>query len=153
MNKDSFNGWTIVKSIPDGWGVDKTTGSPLAGHVFITNGKSVLNGQERYLLQVSGSAVSNEPTKVDPCLSVPEKKSESDLLSYEKQIGDAGFRRTVNEMARESFKLNLLKDIMCDMTICEIEGWCKAEYIREIKKMIVGIGSGVVLNDRSKEVI
>ena len=141
MNKDNFNGWPIVKSIPEGWSVDKTTGSPLAGHVFITNGKSVLNGQKRYLLQASRAAVSNEPTKV-----APEKKSESDLLSYEQQIGDAGFRRTVNDMARERFKLNLLKDIMCDLTICEIEGWCKAEYIRQIKKMIGEIGSGVVLN-------
>jgi len=83
----------------------------------------------------------------------PEKKSQSDLLSYEQQIGDAGFRRTVNDMARERFKLNLLKDIMCDLTICEIDGWCKAEYIRQIKKMIGEIGSGVVLNGGSKEIL
>lgn len=153
MTKDSFNGWRIVKSIPDGWSIDKTTGSPLSGHVFITNGKSVLNGQERHLLQLSRITVSNGIVKEAPGFSVPEKKSEYDFQSYEQQVGDAGFRKTVNEMARERFKLNLLKDIMCDLTICEIEGWCKAEYIRQIKKMIGEIGSGVVLNGGSKELL
>lgn len=153
MNKDNFNGWHIVKSIPGGWSVDKTTGSPLAGHVFITNGKSVLNGQKRCLLQVSKNIVSDVGAKVTPCFAMPEIKPESVFQSYDQQIGDAVFRRTVNEMARESFKLNLLKDIMCDLTICEIEGWCKAEYIRQIKKMIGEIGSGVVLNGGSKELL
>lgn len=155
MIDNNFNGWPIVKGIPDGWSIDKTTGSPLAGHVFITNGKSVLNGQKRHLLQVRKGEVSDAnpkstPPKNTPRAGIAECKQESDSSSYDQQVGDVGFRRTVNEMARERFKLNLLKDIMCDLTICEIEGWCKAEYIRQIKKMIGEIGSGVVLNGGSK---
>jgi hypothetical protein len=44
--------WEILEKMPDGWKVDKTVGSPLFGHVFITNGKSVINGQKRALLKV-----------------------------------------------------------------------------------------------------
>jgi hypothetical protein len=42
--------WPILDKMPEGWKVDKTCGSPLTGHVFITNSKSVLNGQKRALL-------------------------------------------------------------------------------------------------------
>lgn len=44
--------WPIVQEIPEGWAIDKTCGSPIAHHVFITNGKSVLNGQKRALLHI-----------------------------------------------------------------------------------------------------
>jgi hypothetical protein len=153
MIKDNFNGWPIVKSIPEGWSVDKTTGSPLSGHVFITNGKSVLNGQERSLLQVSKGIVSGASQKQMSSNKVDEVAFKSDLTSYDQQVRDAGFRKTVNDMARERFKLNLLKDIMCDLTICEIEGWDKADYIKQIKKMINHIGKGVTLNGMHQEIL
>ena len=48
--------WPIVERLPDGWMVDHTAGSPLARHVFVTNGKSVLNGQKRALMRVNAVA-------------------------------------------------------------------------------------------------
>jgi hypothetical protein len=44
--------WEIVEIMPQGWGICIYVGSPLAGHVFITNGKSPLKGEERKLLKI-----------------------------------------------------------------------------------------------------
>lgn len=44
--------WDILEELPNGWIVDNTAGSPIKNTVFITNGKSVLNGQKRALLRV-----------------------------------------------------------------------------------------------------
>jgi|BioPla2DNA2_1021312.scaffolds.fasta_scaffold383906_2 hypothetical protein len=49
---NEYRGWQIVDEMPEGWSIDKTCGSPLYGCVFITNGKSVLRGQQRKLLRV-----------------------------------------------------------------------------------------------------
>jgi len=50
MNK--YKDWELLQSLPDGWRIDKTAGSPLCGYEFCTNGKSLLNGQKRALLFV-----------------------------------------------------------------------------------------------------
>jgi acyl-CoA synthetase (AMP-forming)/AMP-acid ligase II len=47
-----YNGWPLLDVIPSGWAIDNTCGSPLSGYVFITNRKSVLNGQQRALLRI-----------------------------------------------------------------------------------------------------
>lgn len=48
---ETYRGWwALLKTMPEGWQVDKTAGSPLYGHVFITDGKSILHGQKRALL-------------------------------------------------------------------------------------------------------
>ena len=48
----------MVDEIPEGWRIDKTCGAPLAGAVFITNGKSILTGQQqRKLLRVKPLAL------------------------------------------------------------------------------------------------
>lgn len=44
--------WEVVEEIPKNWKIDKTAGSPVCGCVFITNGKSVINGQKRKLLRI-----------------------------------------------------------------------------------------------------
>lgn len=135
----------MLQEMPEGWKVDRTTGSPLAGHVFITNGKSVLNGQKRALLACNMAANVSEVAG-DKIQISNEKPNHIKTLSYDDQISSSGFRRSVNEMARETFKLNLLRDIMCDLTICEIEGWCKTEYINQIKKMVAEIGIGKTID-------
>ena len=38
----------------------------------------------------------------------------------------------LNRLAREQMKHRLLCDILADLTVCEIEGWDKAEYINEL---------------------
>lgn len=48
--------------------------------------------------------------------------------------------KALNRLAREKMKLRLLNDIMVDLTICQIEGWDKLEYLAELKELINGIG-------------
>ena len=50
---EKYRDWNILESLPDGWVIDNTAGSPAPNTVFITNGKSVLNGQKRALLKVN----------------------------------------------------------------------------------------------------
>ena len=42
-------------------------------------------------------------------------------------------------MARLKFKERLLNEIMFDLMVCEIEGWDKKEYIKELKSLINSI--------------
>ena len=70
--------------------------------------------------------------------------ADSGTLSNDKKpdvVIDAHYVRTVNELARQRFKQQLLNDILVDLMICEIEGWDKLEYIRELKNLINSIGS------------
>ena len=48
----TYKDWILFETLPKGWKVDRTVGSPLAGYVFCTNGKSVLRGQQRGLVKV-----------------------------------------------------------------------------------------------------
>lgn len=45
--------------------------------------------------------------------------------------------KTVNDLARLKFKEQLLKEIMFDLMVCEIENWDKKEYINELKKCLM----------------
>lgn len=37
-------------------------------------------------------------------------------------------------------KLRLMQDIMTDLTVCEIEGWDKMEYINELNELVNSFG-------------
>lgn len=50
--------------------------------------------------------------------------------------------KTVNDLARAKFKEKLLLDIVVDLTICEIEGWPKVDYLNELKDLINNLGKG-----------
>ena len=56
-----YRDWDILEYLPEGWVIDKTAGSPAPNTVFITNGKSVLNGQKRALLKVEAKRDINTP--------------------------------------------------------------------------------------------
>ena len=56
---EKYKYWEILKEMPEGWKIDKTSGSPLHGHEFVTNGKSPLNGQKRALLKIQIENKSN----------------------------------------------------------------------------------------------
>lgn len=43
---------------------------------------------------------------------------------------------SVNDLARLKFKEQILKEILFDLTVCEIEGWNKKEYINELKELL-----------------
>ncbi len=53
---------------------------------------------------------------------------------------DPKTRRALNDLARHKMILHLYNDIMVDLTICEIEGWDKMEYIRELQEVINHFG-------------
>lgn len=127
--------WDILEKLPDGWVIDKTAGSPATNTVFITNGKSVLNGQKRALLKVQA--------KQDINKSKNEIPKVNHFVEANKMIEKNGIpifpEKTVNDLARLKFKEQLLKEIMFDLMVCEVEGWDKKEYINEIKKLLNGI--------------
>ena len=134
---DKYKGWDLLEELPQGWAIDKTAGTPLNGYVFITNGKSVLNGQERALLKVNKNiAVQNFKTENT---NINLEKNIKKINSKDKII-DKKTANTANELARKKFQEKLLQDIRVDLMICEIEGWDKLEYIQEIKNLINSIG-------------
>lgn len=138
---DTYNGWTLLDEMPDGWRIDKSAGSPLTGYEFVTNGKSILSGhQKRALLLVvpRQRAINFDP--IQPARIVQKTESEKDFVD----CGDDAERaKTVNDLARAKFKHKILADILVDLTICEIEGWDKMEYISDLQQLIGGIGRDV----------
>ena len=42
----------------------------------------------------------------------------------------------LQQVARHEMIFRLYNDILMDMTVCEVEGWDKLEYIRELQDMI-----------------
>ena len=126
---EKYKDWEILDEVIKNWVIDKTVGSPLAYTVFITNGKSVLNGQKRALLKVNPKFDSyikqRESIKIDN-----SSKLDEDFVDYEFPS------KTVNDLARLKFKQFLLNEILFDLSVCEIEKWDKKEYIRELKLVI-----------------
>ena len=129
-NMGKYKGWDLLDSLPDGWKFDKNTGSPLFGYDFATNGKSPLRGQKRALVFVGKGANKFE-----------HKKCESEKAEKKNVVIDEAYVRTVNELARKKFEQKILADIAIDLTICEIEGWCKMEYIRELRRLLSTIAT------------
>jgi hypothetical protein len=126
---DKYKDWDIFNEMPDGWVLDKTAGSPAPNAVFITNGKSVLNGQKRALLTIQ-----KEPI---PFVS----KAIESAQEVEPKTGYIFPVKTVNQLARERFKEQLLKEIMFDLMVCEVEGWDKRQYVEELKELINSINT------------
>jgi hypothetical protein len=129
-----YRDWDILEDLPEGWLIDKTAGSPAPNTVFITNGKSVLNGQKRALLRVEAkrdiNILKNEIVK-HHIVEANEMIEKSEIPIFP--------AKTVNDLARLKFKEQLFKEIMFDLMVCEIEGWDKKEYINEIKKLLNSI--------------
>lgn len=49
---------------------------------------------------------------------------------------DEDTRIALNVLARHQTILNLYRDILTDMMVCEIEGWDKKEYLNQLKSVI-----------------
>ena len=134
----NYRGWQLLNEMPDGWKIDKTAGSPLHGYEFVSDGTSIINGGRRALFRVVApqrQLLLEEPRSTDEHAgeAPPQEKKTARVI-------EAFPARTVNELARAKFKRQLLNDILVDLTICEIEGWCKREYIAEMKALINGMG-------------
>lgn len=132
---EKYKDWEILNELPDGWKVDKTAGSPAPNTVFITNGKSVLSGlQKRALLKVEAKRDITTPKNdivKNHFIEANKLVEKTEMLIFP--------TKTVNDLARLKFKEQLLKEIMFDLMVCEIENWDKKEYINELKKLINGI--------------
>ena len=63
----------------------------------------------------------------------PSIKTETKELLNSEEIP-----KTLNELARKQFQENLLKEILFDLTVCELEGWDKKEYIKELTNLLTG---------------
>lgn len=133
-SNSKYRDWDILEDLPEGWVIDKYAGSPAPNTVFITNGKSVLNGQKRALLRVEAKRDINISKK---------EMVKNHLVDTNKNVEKTEIpifpAKTVNDLARLKFKEQLLKEIMFDLMVCEIENWDKKEYINELKKMLNGI--------------
>ena len=132
---EKYRYWNILETLPDGWVIDDTVGSPAPNTVFITNGKSVLKGQKRALLKIKPKRDINTPKN---------EIAENHFVDANKMIEKTEIpifpaKKIVNDLARLKFKEQLLKEIMVDLTVCENENWDKKEYINELKKMLNSI--------------
>jgi len=135
-----YRGWLLYDELPEGWLIDKTAGSPVCGYEFCTNGKNIITGLQKRALVRTRKAQSEISFTIPctPCTppNKPQKKRKTPCHAI-----DANDVRTVNELARQQFKLKLLIDMRADLMICEIEGWDKMEYINELKLLINSFAS------------
>lgn len=135
--------WPILDEMPAGWILAPAVGSPVAGCVVISNGKSVISGQQqRALLAVRP----RQSSLFDPDERAPTCQPAAAEPAAPAKPEDPATAQTVNEFARARLKHKLLADILVDLMICEIEGWCKREYIRDLRALLNGIAldGGVV---------
>ena len=49
---------------------------------------------------------------------------------------EVNINKTLNTLARHRMIERLYRDILIDMTVCEIEDWDKMEYINELSDLI-----------------
>lgn len=133
MNK--FRDWELYDELPQGWKIDHTAGSPLTGYLFANDGKSVLRGGRRAL--VRAVYPQRDMFSVSPVLA-----KQADPEPQKSKPGEAVITpeaaRLVNELARKQFQERMLRDISADLMVCELEGWSKAEYLNELRKLLNG---------------
>jgi len=137
-----YKHWDLLDELPDGWRVENSAGSPLFGYVFISDGKSILNGGKRALLKIKPQKPADQPKKPRP-IAQPS--------SAAKQPIDQNYRMTANILARKKFEERLLLDIRADLMVCELEGWSKTEYLSELRSLIASIGGD--RQDQSNETL
>ena len=93
-----------------------------------------MNGQKRALVRVLQPQVTID-FEAEKRPALPPQAIKKPI-----QTIDPNTPKTVNQLARAKFKAKLLNDILVDLTICELEGWDKMEYIQELQALIANIG-------------
>ena len=132
VSTSTFRQWEVYEVLPMGWKIDNSCGSPLHGFDFCTDGKSVLNGGKRALVR----SIRKGTPRIEFVAPIKENK----VVEQVKEIEDFIFpSKTVNTLARKKFQEQLLKEIRFDLIVCEIEGWDKTEYIKELQKLLNSI--------------
>lgn len=61
---------------------------------------------------------------------------------------EADINKALNTLARHRMIERLYRDILIDMTVCEIEGWDKMEYIKDLQEVINHFGREQKLQER-----
>lgn len=117
--------WQMLDELPDGWKFDKTVGSPVHGYVFATDGKSVIHGQKRDLVRAHPAPIADPAPSFHFEPTAPKPTDSAEFPA-----------KTFNELARKRFELRLMADIRFDLAVCEIEGWPKDEYLKELLELI-----------------
>lgn len=133
MNKEAISkhaNLVLYNEVPEGFKIDKHTGSPLSGYDFYTDGKGILNGGKRILVKAHVSPINN--IMPDPPLQYVSKKKGL----KQDPMKDPVTRKKVNVLARNRFKIKLLEEIKLDLMVCELEGWDAKNYINELKSLI-----------------
>ncbi len=128
-----FKGWQLFDEMPEGYKPHPAAGSPLYGYEFISRG-SPLNGNKLALCKIKRVAIVQEPGKKE--VQKVEQPVKKEPVPF-----DPAVPRALNELARKQSIQMILKDILLDLAICEIEGWGKMEYINELKREICRIGT------------
>lgn len=129
-----YKNWEIVETMPDGYKLSNA-GSPLHGHLFIID-KSPIRGGKLKLLKVKQKD-ENHIADINEMIEYPDiSKKETTVKEKDDFVFPA---KSVNTLARLKFKEQLMKEILFDLTVCEIEGWDKKEYVKELKKLINSI--------------
>ena len=124
--------WELYDKPPEGFSIDKHTGSPLTGYDFYTNGKSVLNGGVRILVKSLNVHVNNIADNHYPVKrNTPNNKEPKQDPMINRNV-----RQRVNVFARERFKVKLLQEIEFDLMVCQLEGWSMGSYVNELKQLI-----------------
>ncbi len=134
VSTSTFRDWEVYEVLPLGWKIDNSCGSPLHGYDFCTNGKSILNGGKRALVRsIRKGTPRIQFVEPEPTTSKKETVVVDNNNDYTFPA------KTVNTLARKKFQEHLLKEITFDLMVCEIEGWDKKEYIKEIRNLINSI--------------
>lgn len=127
-----YMNWELYDKPPEGFFIDKHTGSPLTGYDFYTNGKSILNGGVRILVKAPDIPVNNKiPDSLFMDDLKPEKKGPKQDPMTSQDI-----RKKVNVLARNRFKEKLLYELEFDLMVCKLEGWSMEGYVCELKQLI-----------------
>lgn len=131
MSKD----WELLETLPDGWYLDNTTGSPVTGYYFCRSTKSRFDpAYKQALVRAEKLKVLEDPKQ----LEFPKQKDTK--VNPSTQVIDENYVKTANTLARSKFKLKIMQEIMFDLMVCEIEGWNKKEYIEEITALVGSLG-------------
>lgn len=64
---------------------------------------------------------------------------------------EADINKALNTLARHRMIERLYRDIFIDMTVCEIEGWDKMEYIKDLQEVINHFGNEYRKTGSSKD--
>lgn len=129
--QSKFRDWDVFEVLPKGWKIDNSCGSPLYGYDFCIDGKSILNGGKRGLVKTVRKGL----PRIEYVKTEPEQKQKT-IEVKENFIFPP---KTVNTLARKKFEELLLREIRFDLMVCEIEGWDKKEYIKELRKLLNSI--------------